>query len=348
MKIINLTIDVTEAISLGEAAHIAATVHLPAYEQLTSPTVICFAKPGAGFSRHYFTSDLPGPAQGSQAEWHALHGCVFVSIDHLGVGESSVHEPSSRLDFTTVVAASHYAEAEILNRLRAGTLDTHFDPIDNIVSVGIGHSMGGLLTICQQGRYHDYDGIAVLGFSPTYGHTPTLAGLDPIIAAWRLPGKAPNSPSVVLNARHFSAAFRKFHGEEPSDDEVLANRSPETNRWLYFYDDVLEHLAAHGSQPSPWASATTPGLIKYILTPSIVAPEAAAVDVPVLVVAAERDIISDLKSEPRAYLSAKSIDLFECPRMGHMHNFAGTRGLLWQRINLWIDWVVASRDQLQH
>ena len=53
---------------------------------------------------------------------------------------------------------------------------------------------------------------------------------------------------------------------------------------------------------------------------------------PVLVGVAERDIIADVKDEPRAYLAAKSVDLFECPRMGHMHNFADTRTLLWKKL----------------
>ena len=58
----------------------------------------------------------------------------------------------------------------------------------------------------------------------------------------------------------------------------------------------------------------------------------------------ERDVIADPKGEPRAYLSARSVDLFICPRMGHMHNFAGTRELLWQRIETWAEWVrVAKR-----
>ena len=80
------------------------------------------------------------------------------------------------------------------------------------------------------------------------------------------------------------------------------------------------------------------------LAPGAIAPEAAAVLAPVLVAMGERDVIADPKGEPRAYLSARSVDLFICPRMGHMHNFAGTRELLWQRIETWAEWVrVAKR-----
>ena len=51
------------------------------------------------------------------------------------------------------------------------------------------------------------------------------------------------------------------------------------------------------------------------------------------------------RGEPRAYESAASVDLFVCPRMAHMHNFAGTRELFWTRIETWADWVRAVRDQ---
>ncbi len=343
VKILNLTIDVSEAAALGDPAHIAVTVHLPDLDQLPNPTAVCFAKPGAGLTRHYFTADLPGPASGAQAEWQAARGVVFVSLDHLGVGESSVHEPCSRLDFATVVKANQAAEEAVFEQLKTGTLDKAFPALENALKIGIGHSMGACLTVKQQGHFHCYDGLAILGFSALYNRTPTLAGQDPIVAAWRIPAEGGAGHTVMLNEPVFVETYRKFHGKEPSPDDVLANRSEEANRWIYFYDDVLEHLAAHGAKPSPWLSATTPGLINCIMTPAIFASEAAAVDVPVLIAAAERDVIADLKGEPRAYLSTNSVDLFECPAMGHLHNFAGTRSLLWEKIDSWIQWLQRSR-----
>ena len=41
--------------------------------------------------------------------------------------------------------------------------------------------------------------------------------------------------------------------------------------------------------------------------------------------------------ELAAYVSARDIALFVCPRMGHMHNFAGTREMLWNRLSRFID-----------
>jgi pimeloyl-ACP methyl ester carboxylesterase len=90
----------------------------------------------------------------------------------------------------------------------------------------------------------------------------------------------------------------------------------------------------------PWGSLTTPGAVaQSCLTPGAVAPEAAAVTVPVLVAMGERDVCADVKGEPRAYKSATSIDLYICPRMSHMHNFAGTREIFWQRIEAFAAWT---------
>ena len=90
----------------------------------------------------------------------------------------------------------------------------------------------------------------------------------------------------------------------------------------------------------PWGSLTTPGAVaQSCLTPGTVAPEAAAVTVPVLVGMGERDTCADVAGEPRAYRSANSVDIFVCPRMSHMHNFAGTRVWFWERIARFADWA---------
>ena len=67
MEIVDLRIDVADAAGLGEPAWIAATVHLPEPARLRARPIICFAKPGGGYSRRYYTIDLPGPGAGAQA-----------------------------------------------------------------------------------------------------------------------------------------------------------------------------------------------------------------------------------------------------------------------------------------
>jgi hypothetical protein len=39
--------------------------------------------------------------------------------------------------------------------------------------------------------------------------------------------------------------------------------------------------------------------------------------------------------EPSAFKSSIDVSVFICARMGHMHNFANTRLLFWQRIHSW-------------
>src|SRR5262245_10475516 len=105
---------------------------------MSDEPVVCFAKPGGGYSRRHYTIHLPGPARGAQAEWHAQRGWIFVSVDHIGVGESSTDHDGNRLDYTTVAAASHDAERQLLESLGAGTLVDGFPAVPNPLKLGIG------------------------------------------------------------------------------------------------------------------------------------------------------------------------------------------------------------------
>jgi len=134
--------------------------------------------------------------------------------------------------------------------------------------------------------------------------------------------------------------------------------------WGFHYDDVDPALIAEdfkrydrdvGNASNndwsvevtvpPWGCLNTPAASAMVsTTPGVVAPEAAAITCPVLVALGDRDVIGDPKGEPRAYESANSVDLYVAPRMGHMHNFAGTRSSLWKRIETWGEWVKLSKD----
>lgn len=347
MNTVDLMIDVTEAAGLGEQATIALTVTLPAPDSLGADPVVCFAKPGGGYSRGYYTLDLPGPGSGAQADWHAERGWVFVSVDHLGVGSSSVDHDPTRLDYTTLAAASHAAEAEVLAQLAAGTLLDGYPQIENPLKIGIGQSMGGCMTVIQQGRYRCYDGIGVLGYSAVHTHPPVKPGEEPIVATWLPRDTLLTEPMVMVNLPEYMAAQRQTFDESEIIDNGMAMA------WGFFYDDVdielqrrdLIDFPTRNGDVAPWASATLPmAVAASCLTPGAIAPEAAAVTVPVLAAFGERDTCADPKGEPRAYLSATSVDLFICQRMGHMHNFASTRELIWQRIETWSHWVRAVKS----
>ncbi|EEA01846.1 conserved hypothetical protein [Burkholderia sp. H160] len=125
---------------------------------------------------------------------------------------------------------------------------------------------------------------------------------------------------------------------------------------VFHWDDVPEDIqkadlsrfepASERSECPPYGSTTFPDdMAQMAVCPGAVAPEAAAVRVPVLCALGERDVIGDPRGEQRAFLSTTSFDLYICPRMGHMHNFASTRELLWQRIQNWAEWVATVSSQ---
>ena len=348
VRSLQVHVDVTDAAGLGEPAHLALTVTAP--DELRSDPLVCFAKPGAGYGRGYFTEDLPGPAQGAQASWHAERGWIFVSVDHLGVGESSQHDPEL-LTFSSVVASSQAAETDVLQKLAAGSLIEGLGKVENPVTIGLGQSMGGCLTIVQQGRHHCYDGVAVLGYSPLRTQPPTAPGAPPLSLPW-VPRDTQPAEGVFTNA----PALAELAGTELAGTELagtdLAPSGPEAIAWGFHFDDIDPALVRrdiddfplrHGEVP-PWGSSSIPLTVAlWCMAPGGALAEAAAIRCPVLVALGERDVLVDPRGEPRAYESASSVDLFICPRMGHMHNFAGTRELFWRRIETWASWVYATR-----
>jgi pimeloyl-ACP methyl ester carboxylesterase len=346
MRSIDLQVDVTDAVGLGEPAHVALTVTAP--DTLAAEPIVCFAKPGAGYSRGYFTTDLPGPAHGlgSQADWHAARGWIVVAVDHLGVGESSQHDPEA-LTFSRVVAASDAAESHVRQKLAAGTLMDGLDPVQRAVTIGIGQSMGGALTIVQQGRHHCYDGIGVLGFSPLRTLPPTAPGTPPLALPW-FPRDTMPSEGIVTNAPALADAAVVDVTGVPEPAPAVVNAMA----WGFHYDDVdievvrrdLEDFPARHGDPPQWGSTTIPMTVAlWCVSPGSVLTEAAAIRSPVLVALGERDVLVDPRGDLRAYESASSVDYFVCPKMAHMHNFAGSRELFWRRIETWAVWVQAQR-----
>ncbi|TQM11288.1 hypothetical protein [Pseudonocardia kunmingensis] len=350
LQSLDLRLDVTDATGLGEEASIAATVTLPSRESLPTDRapIVCFAKPGGGYSRGYYTVDLPGPGSGAQADWHAERGWIFVSVDHLGVGDSSTKHAPETLDYTRLSAAAAGAEQQILDSLAAGTLAEGFPAVPDPVKIGIGQSMGGCMTIVQQGRYESYDGIGVLGYSAVHTTPPVRPGDTEIVPPWVPRDVFPITwadndalrPEGIVNKGMLARAGL-------SSDHAAAGAAM---RWGFHWDDVptdvddTTDFPLRGGNPPPWASTTVPAVVAtWCIVPGAVAPEAAAVTVPVLSAFGQRDVGSDPRGELRAYKSANSVDFYLCPRMAHMHNFAGTRELLWQRLDTWAEWVRVAR-----
>ncbi len=296
--------------------HTVASVFLPAPTQMTSPPVVVFAFPGGGYSRGYYSFDLPGATGGGQAGYHtSRQGWIVVTCDHLGVGESSIPDPVN-LTLENVVAANRLTIEHVSELLATGSLAVSFPAIDPPVRLGMGHSMGGCFTILLQGRAAIFDGVAILGYSAIAPTVPVRGGQGSTIS------------SDILDRADTLEAAQSAVGDL---------------RYAFHYEDVPEAIVekdlsdfptCHGQLP-PWGSATIPRCSTAMTQAGVVTKEAAAIAVPVFLAVGEIDGVPNPRAEPAAYANSPDITVFCCPRMAHMHNFAGTRTRLWDRLGIW-------------
>lgn len=335
MRQIDVRTDVNEAAGLGESLETAATVCLP--DELPASPVVCFGWPGGGYSRQYFTFDMPGSSGGGQAGWHVSRGWIFVACDHLYVGESSYPSDPTRLTYDNLAAANRATVDNVLGQLAAGTLAHDVPPLTDPFTVGIGQSMGGCLLIVQQGRRHTFDAVGVLGYSGS--HTKL----------WMPPGTPEPDMEYVPRWADFSAVVEA--NVRPAAMNAAEDALPASTP-CYHYDDVpgdivaadmIDYPARRGQVPV-WGTGATPPCAISMLSPGAVAMEAASITVPVFVGVGERDVCPEPFSEPRAYKRSSDVTLFICPKMAHMHNFASTREILWARLHGWAEAVAGAAE----
>jgi len=298
---------------------IAATVHLPREPAAELPLI--FAFPGGGYNRHYFDISEPGY---SEAAAHAARGIATIAIDHLGSGDSSIPPPEVTT-LATVAAANHAATRIILERLEQGTLSPDLGSLRPSAVIGIGQSMGGHALVAMQARHRSFDAVAVLGSSMVCTTMPRRPGDQPII----IPANASPAEAAVLTIGGTDWPW-VFHWEDVPQALVDA--------------DIAGGMPIRGTAPR-WGSLTTPGFSTSLVLPGVVAAEAGAIDVPVLVAMGERDVCRPPIEELAAFSSARDLALLVVPHMAHMHNFAGPRRQLWQRIETFVDQVVAVRKR---
>ncbi len=331
MRTLDVEIDVagaTGVTGLDGELHTVATIHLP--DRIDGPLTLLFGFPGGGFGRKYY--DVQTRPGYSQAEHHTARGFGFVACDHLGVGDSSQPDPLA-LTFENLAAANHSTAEQIVAGLRDGTLVDGLDSLAVDTVVGMGQSMGGCLLTVQQANHHTFDRVAFLGWSGIYTNFPAPDGSR---ITYPMPPRGTDLRPiadqilgvVAPDAEQFRFCFH-WPDEEPALMEAdLASYAP--------FSGVVR-----GDAASPWGSATMPACAVTMMTPGSVAAEAAAIDVPVLVGAGERDTLPDPWAEPSAYRGSSDVSLRVVPRMSHMHNFARTREVLWERIGAF---AAGSRD----
>jgi pimeloyl-ACP methyl ester carboxylesterase len=318
---VGIRLDVTAAGVPGCRTLAADVVADP--ERLGPEPVVLVCLPGGGMSRRYFDLEVPGGC-GSFSMTRALAaaGLVVVTLDHPGVGESDVPDDAWSLTPEVVADVDAVAVHAALDGVRAGTIAEGLPPLPGLRSIGVGHSMGALLTVYQQARHRTHAALGLLGFG-----AGGMGGGDPeVLRAFltedelRFVGDGPGlrREIVHLAAARFGAPLPT--GSTAASDLLLAGMPvPE------------EALAALGASASSLLALC--GLTSMITGTS--AAELAAVDVPVFVGVGEHDITGEPRVIPQAFTGSGDLTVFVLPGAGHNHNVAPNRHLLWARLASW-------------
>lgn len=325
MHRIDLRIDVSAAANLGVPVELAVTAFIPEILRSGRP-VIVFALPGGGYARGYFDMHFGGHEGYSQAEHHCAAGLIVVAIDHLGVGDSSQPEPAA-IRLETLAATHDAAVRKICALFAEGAVAPDLPRLDSPYIVGIGQSMGGCVTILAQGLHATFDAIAPLGYSAIHTVLPHRTCEE-------------REAGIEVYAEVTRGLATRPVSEFGQDDYV----------YPFHWEDVPADILAadmDGGYPMratapPFGSLTIPPCAIEMMVPGVVASEAAAVRVPVFVGNGERDVCGDQRAEPAAYRGANDITTVIIPRMAHMHNFAGTRRMLWDRLLAWMEGLAGA------
>ncbi|MDT3442217.1 MULTISPECIES: alpha/beta hydrolase [unclassified Pseudofrankia] len=304
-------VDVSARVDLDGALRTAATVWLP--ERVDGPLTVLVAYPGGGYSRGYYDIDLlPGY---SEAEYHAAQGFAFVACDHLGAGDSTACDPFD-LTFERLAAADDATASSVVDRLRNGTLADGVPPVAVERVIGLGQSMGGCLLTVQQARHRTFDAVGFLGWSGIGSNFP-----------------APDGSRLTVPAPPRGADLREF--AERALGAVAQNLAL-IRYCFHAADEEAELVEADLGSPADalprWRSAARPAAAASMMAPGVVADDAAAIDVPVLIACGDIDVVPDPWAEPTAYRGSRDVSVCVVPRMCHMHNFARTREVLWDRV----------------
>ncbi|WP_436776539.1 alpha/beta hydrolase [Yinghuangia sp. YIM S09857] len=283
--------------------HVVGDVFVP-LRSSGLPVLCCL--PGGGLSRKYWDLRPGGDESYSFALYAARRGFPVLTVDHLGTGESDLPPGAPPPTLGQVVQANDCAFRRLVDVVRT-QLALPAQPR----AVGVGHSMGAVLTLRQHAEFPRYSALALLGF--------TTAGL---------PEKLP--PDLVAAA-----------GKRPGDD-VLARLTGS------MFGSAYPNLGA-GTSPARSASessaldraiadCTTPllgvgGLLA--LLPGNVAHEARRVRIPVFLGNGEHDRLVNARAGAHEYPRARSVEAFVLAGSGHRQNLAPDRLRLWEALTDW-------------
>ncbi len=298
MKTFDLDLAVVDHAGFGEPLTISATLFAPETPP-DGPLELLACLHGATYTRYYWDARGAGDGGYSFAEAMVARGRLVLTLDALGMGRSSQPAREDRMSVAIGAGAHHEALTQVLADLAGGRFGPQFTGRPVRVT-GVGHSMGGMLTIAQQAAFGGFDRTAILGW--------TNIGL-----------------TLSDETQAQLAADTVASGYVPGDRDMM--------RPFYHAPDVpAEVIAADDAQQS-----TTPASYgRSAIQPGVVAAEAAAIATPVFLHYAAVDVSPDPHREVACFRGSPSVTLTLLPGSAHCHNFAATRARSWDDLDRWI------------
>jgi pimeloyl-ACP methyl ester carboxylesterase len=322
---VDVTAAMPESARQGDPITVAVTVIADPARVAPEPVVV-LAIPGGTYHRRYWDLQPPGRRGYSQADWMADRGVIVIACDYLGGGDSSRPADGDFMTLEVAADAAHAVYRHLRAQLEAGGLDDQLDSVTDATYVGIGQSLGGFITMIQQGTYADYAGVAILGASPILiANIPHHRDLDGVSADDRrrriMEDNAKTSGLIELPM---------YHGA-----------SRDTLRDIFHVKDVPDDLVAYDEAACHTLISRVTGVDG--MTPGYAKPFAEVIESPVFLGWGDVDVSPAPHVEPSAYPRSRHVTLSVVEDMAHMHNFADTRERLWEDLLAWLE--VARRTR---
>jgi pimeloyl-ACP methyl ester carboxylesterase len=194
-------------------------------------------------------------------------------------------------------------------------------PLPEIPVVGVGHSLGALITVVAQARHRPYDAVALLGY--THGRKPVA------VSAVGAEDAKPDADPHQLRETAIEQA-RAFFGDTWDDVYGFAPREP-NHGWLHRPGVPAAVIAADDAEAVRWPRQS------YVdaLLPGYSAGFAAELDGSVFLGFGDHDIPPVPHDDVAFYTGSGDVTLYVLPNAAHSHNLATTRAQLWDRIGRW-------------
>jgi alpha-beta hydrolase superfamily lysophospholipase len=307
-----VSVDVSEHVPFPGSFTLHGWVRASSVRTEPAPILLCCLA-GGTCSTGYFDLQVEGYSDYSMADYLAARGFIIVAFDHLGVGSSSPVDDIFGVTPRLASAVNDYAHRSVAQGLVSGTLVPGVRPLPDLVSIGVGHSMGGMLLGVQQARHATFAAVAILGHGVGL---PTVLTEEEL--SYARDGNVTEEAVVRLARTRF--AVPAAAPSRPPPGSFLPPDLPEPVRSA-FVAQQTELLFSCGLTS---------------MLPGATDAEKAAITAPVFLGFGEDDLTQDFTGCVALYEAANDISLFVLPGAAHCHNQSARRTMLWDRLAHWV------------